>query len=258
LTLAVAVLEAGAIAFATVFVALQIRHWQGSGDFEADSTRLEVGLHVSALGAQALAGLMLSRRAGRRVLDIAWRLQGALALLGGLLLLLANPVWMDDASSHTELAFAYLVPALLAGAALAQRELARVLKPLGLYALLAGFAWLSLTVRLAFHPDATLGHAELTEAEMWTLSGAWLAYGAALMAAGIRAALEAARPALWAEVARGELAPTLAWLRENVHQHANLLTTQQVLDQAVGPRDLVADLLAHLDGRGLAAARRRA
>ncbi|MFM2247581.1 MAG: hypothetical protein RL071_3655, partial [Pseudomonadota bacterium] len=79
-----------------------------------------------------------------------------------------------------------------------------------------------------------------------------------LMAAGMRAALEAARPTLWAEVARGELAPTLAWLRENVHQHANLLTTQQVLDQAVGPRDLVADLLAHLDGRGLAAARRRA
>jgi uncharacterized membrane protein len=183
--LAVAVLEAGAIAFATVFVALQIRHWQGSGDFEADSTRLEVGLHVSALGAQALAGLILSRRAGRSVLAIAWRLQGGLALAGGLLLL-ANPVWMDDTSSHVELAFAYLVPALLAGAALAQRELARALKPLGFYALLAGFAWLSLTVRLAFHPDAMLGHAEVTEAEMWTLSGAWLAYGAALMAAGIR------------------------------------------------------------------------
>ncbi len=184
--LAVAVLEAGAIAFTTVFVALQIRHWQGSGDFEADSTRLEMGLHVSALGAQALASLMLSRRAGRRVLAIAWRLQGGLALLGGVMLLLANPVWMDDASSHAELAFAYLVPALLAGAVLAQRELARALKSLGFYALLAGFAWLSLTVRLSFHPDATLGDAALTEAEMWTLSGAWLAYGAALMAAGIR------------------------------------------------------------------------
>lgn len=184
--LAVAVLEAGAIAFATVFVALQIRHWQGSGDFEADSTRLEVGLHVSALGAQALAGLLLSRRAGRRVLAFAWRLQGTLALLGGVMLLFANPVWMDDTSSHVELAFAYLVPALLTGAALVQRELARALKPLGLYALLAGFAWLSLGVRLAFNPDAPLGHAEVTEAEMWTLSGAWLAYGAALMAAGIR------------------------------------------------------------------------
>ncbi|MBL8617010.1 MAG: carboxypeptidase M32 [Deltaproteobacteria bacterium] len=79
-----------------------------------------------------------------------------------------------------------------------------------------------------------------------------------LMAAGFRAALEAARPALWAEVGRGELQPTLAWLRENVHQHGNLLTTQQVLDRAIGPRDLVADLLAHLDGRGLAAARAQA
>jgi len=191
--LAVAVLEAGAVAFATVFVALEIRHWQGSSDLAADTDRLELGLHVSALGAQALAGQALSRRAGRRVLDFAWRLQGTLALLGGVLLLIYNPVWADEASGRAELAFAYLVPALLAGLALAQPAIAPVRKPLGGYALLAGFAWLSLTVRLAFHPGADLGRAALTEAEMWTLSGAWLLYGAALMAAGIRLRARAVR-----------------------------------------------------------------
>ncbi len=192
--LAVAVLEAGAIAFATVFVALEIRHWAGGGDLlglrRGDSGRLELGLHVSALGAQAVAGLFLRRRAGRRILDLAWRIQGTLALLGGALLLLYNPftVVADETVTHTELVFDYLVPAMLAGAALTRSDVARARLVLGAYALLAGFAWLGLAVRLAFHPEPYIIFARVvvTDAEMWTLSGAWLAYGAALMAAGIR------------------------------------------------------------------------
>jgi len=91
------------------------------------------------------------------------------------------------------LAFAYLVPAVLAGVALGQGELARLVRLLGGYALLAGFAWLSLTVRLLFHPGEVLRHADLLDAEMWALSGAWMGYGAALMAAGIRLQVRAVR-----------------------------------------------------------------
>ena len=183
--LTVAVLEAGAVLFAAVFVALQIRHWSGSGRLDGDPSFLEAGLHVSAMAVQAVAGLFLSRRMGRLVLDFAWRIQGFLALAGGVLLLLANPDFLNLRVTHTGLAFAYLVPAMLAGLAAMQREVRAVLKLLGLYALVAGFVWLSLEVRLLFHPGARLGGANVLDAEMWAFSGVWLAYGAALMAAGI-------------------------------------------------------------------------
>ena len=183
--LVVAVLEGGAILFATVFVALEIRHWSGRGGMAGDPSFLEFGLHVSAMGVQAVAGLFLARRLGRRVLDFAWRIQGVLALLGGGLLLLVNPELFTFRATHASLMLAYLVPAVLAGVAAMQRELRGVLKLLGLYALVAGFLWLSLEVRLLFHPGERLGGADVLDAEVWTFSGVWLGYGAALMAAGI-------------------------------------------------------------------------
>ena len=183
--LTVAVLEAGAVLFAAVFVALQVRHWSGHGDLGRGGSFLELGLHVSAMGAQAVAGLFLARRMGRRVLDFAWRIQGVLALAGGVLLLLGNPVWLNLRAGQAALAFGYLVPAALAGLAAMQPELRRVLKPVGLFALVAGFAWISLEVRLLFHDGDQMGSASTLDAEMWSYSGVWLGYGAVLMAAGI-------------------------------------------------------------------------
>ena len=58
---------------------------------------------------------------------------------------------------------------------------------LGWYALLAGFVWITLEIRHLFHPDAMNLHTvPVEDAELWAWSGAWLAYGAILMAAGIR------------------------------------------------------------------------
>ena len=199
--LTVAVLEAGAVLFATVFVALQIRHWGGRGELVGDPTFLEMGLHVSAMATQAVAGLFLARRMGRRVLDVAWRIQGVLALAGGVLLLLGNPELFTFRVTHASLILAYLVPAVLAGVAAMQPELRRVLKLLGLYALVAGFVWLSLEVRLLFHPGERLGGADVLDAEMWSFSGVWLAYGAALMAAGIRFGARTVRLAALAVIA---------------------------------------------------------
>jgi uncharacterized membrane protein len=182
--LLVAVLEAGAVAFATVLVALLIRHAEGGGRFTRGGSLLEAGLHVSALGAQALAGLFLARRMGRKVLAVAWKAQGLLGLAGGVLLLVLNPVFTYSRASQAGLAFGYLVPAMLAGLLAVQREVRGWLKPVGGYALVAGFAWLTLVVRLVFNPDRSLG-VDAGDAEMWTFSGVWLAYGAALMAGGI-------------------------------------------------------------------------
>jgi len=199
--LVVAVLEAGAVAFVAVFVALQVRHWQGAGRLDADASLLEAGLHVSALGAQALAGMVLARRMGRRVLDVAWKIQGVLALAGGVMLLLGNPVVANMRAGQAALAFGYLVPAVLAGLALLRQEGRRLLTPLGLYALVAGFAWLTLEVRLLFHPGERLGRPDAGDAEMWAYSGLWLGYGVALMAAGIRWQARAVRLAALAVIA---------------------------------------------------------
>ena len=75
------------------------------------------------------------------------------------------------------------------------------MKPIGLFALVAGFVWLSLEVRLLFHPGARLGGAGVLDAEMWTFSGVWLAYGAVLMAAGIRFGARMVRLAALAVIA---------------------------------------------------------
>jgi uncharacterized membrane protein len=198
--LVVRVLEAGALAFGTVFVALLIRHWHGGGRFTRGGTLLEGGLHVSALWVQALGAMLLARRTGRAVVAAAWRVQGVLAVAGGVMLLSANPFWMDARASHAALAFAYLVPGVLAGVAAMQREARAFVKPLGVLALVTVFAWLNLEVRQLFHPGERLGGVP-TDAEMWAFSGVWLAYGAALMAAGIRWQARAVRLAALGVVA---------------------------------------------------------
>jgi carboxypeptidase Taq len=70
-----------------------------------------------------------------------------------------------------------------------------------------------------------------------------------LYAASFRAALETELPSVWELVARGEFAPVLAWLREKVHVHGSRLDAPALFVAAVGDRDPVADLEAHLRQR---------
>ncbi|MCW3476032.1 DUF2339 domain-containing protein [Limobrevibacterium gyesilva] len=187
--LTVAVLEAGAVAFATVLVALEIRHWASSGGLREPGSFLEAALHVSALGLQATALRALARRTGRPVLRAGWQIQGGLALVGAALLLLVNPAFTGASAGSAALALAYLLPGLLAALALRDRATlpASVPAVLGLYAILAGFAWIGLEIRALFHGDAlSLDESPVEDAELWAWSGAWLAYGAGLMALGIR------------------------------------------------------------------------
>jgi uncharacterized membrane protein len=200
----VAVLEAGAAAFVTLLVALEIRHWSHGGDLAKPGTGfLECGLHVCSLGVLALVTQREAERQGRPVLQWAWRIQGGLALFGGSLLILANPM-IGDARVYgppvfNDLLLAYLVPAALAGLALTRpgvRAWPGLVKLLGSYALVAVFFWITLEVRHLFHPgrmNLFIFGPGVEDAELWCWSGGWLLYGIALMVAGIRFQIRALR-----------------------------------------------------------------
>ena len=56
-------------------------------------------------------------------------------------------------------------------------------------------------------------------------------------------------PDLWERVAGGDFEPILAWLRANVHRKGSTATAPEILAEATGGRDPVADFMAHLKGR---------
>ncbi len=132
----------------------------------------------------------------------------ALALIGGILLLVANPAVTGDPVGNLPLLDwllpAYLLPALLAVAASRHAAVARVPKlcmVLEAYALLAGLVWLTLEVRHLFN-GGSVGFADIPigDAELWAWSGAWLAYGVIVMAIGIHGGIKHVRLAALAIV----------------------------------------------------------
>ena len=193
--LVVGVLEAGSVAFVTALVALEIRDAtvplaSGSANFDF----AEAALHVASLAVLALATMRVATRLDRPVLHWAWRIQGALAIAGGALLILFNPIVTGESVGHAPLLDwllpAYLLPACLVLPALWAQATAQPIwlrRLLASYAVVAGFAWITLEVRHVFHPGTMeIPAVPVFDAELWAWSGAWLAYGAALMAVGIR------------------------------------------------------------------------
>jgi uncharacterized membrane protein len=211
--LAVAVLEAGAVAFATALVLLEIRHALNAGVLPGAGggwSFREVALHASALALMATLLRLMNRRLGGRVVLLwAWQAQLLAATLLGALLIAANPLSepakLLRAPIANELLFAYAVPALLA--ALAARAVETAAMPsarqlLAGYAFLAAFAWVTLEVRHAFSPDAMpLRFAPPGEAELYAYSGAWLLFAAVLLALGIRMRVPSLRLAALAVMA---------------------------------------------------------
>lgn len=199
----VGVLEAGSAAFLTVLVALEVRHTFGppAGLATPELRFPEAALHVSSLGIVCLATLRIAERLQRPMLHIAWKVQGALALIGAVLLLVANPGLTNEPVGSAPLIDwllpAYLLPALLAIAASRHPAVAAVPKlrlVLEGYGLLAGLVWLTLEVRHLFNPGS-IGFADIPigDAELWAWSGAWLAYGVIVMAIGIHAGIRHVR-----------------------------------------------------------------
>ena len=70
-----------------------------------------------------------------------------------------------------------------------------------------------------------------------------------LFAASYRYALEESIPTLWNDIEKGNFAPTLQWLRENIHSKGYTNSQEKIVHNAVGARDHVQDFLAHIQDR---------
>lgn len=181
-------LEAGTALLAALLVAATVRSLAGSGRFEPAFA--EASLQVAGLWLETLAWLMLSQRPAPAPTGRPWRAIGIVALTASLLLMLHPPLLEPDRVGTLPLLDAllpaYAVPALAALLAARRLPAGRLSRWLSRFALLSGFGWLSLEVRHLFHPAAmALSAAPVDEIELWALSGAWLGFGAALMAAGL-------------------------------------------------------------------------
>ncbi|WP_426958580.1 DUF2339 domain-containing protein [Muricoccus radiodurans] len=197
----VALLEFGASAFVGALAVLLIRHAVTGGDLKSGVWGFrEAALDVLAL-AMVATGLrrLDARLGGRPMLRLAWGLYQAGAVLLGIVLIVRNPAFeVGDVlvpwPVFNEMLLAYALPAALAAAAARQVREPLYRGALGLYALVAAFVWVTLTVRHRFHPvEMSLNLEEVLDSELWSYSGAWLAFGAALLALGIRQGSKALR-----------------------------------------------------------------
>ncbi len=204
--LAVAILEAGAIAFTTALLMLEIRHavtGGALGDDVTDQAFREQALQVFGLSVMAMLLRLANRRLGDRpVLRWGWRLHQTAALALGVFLLLANPAFdakavLLRAPVLNELLLAFALPALLAGLAMRAPEagwMPGFRQALGAYAVVAVFAWVTLEVRHIFNPvKMALELADPGEPELYAYTGAWLLLAGCLLALGIRQGVPALR-----------------------------------------------------------------
>ena len=182
----VGLLEAGAVTLAAYFLAFEIRHWFGDGNLEGPLTFDEIAIHLLTLSVQATVYLDVAQRTGSATFEKVWQILGAGALTLAVWLLLLNPGFTGAHCRLFSLLAAYLAPAAIALYARGRLSDSEYRQGLGVYAIAAGFVWITLQVHLSFNPRG-MGRFDLSEAELWAWSGAWLAYGLALMFYGIRA-----------------------------------------------------------------------
>jgi len=191
----------GAILLTVLLVFLEIRHFINGGDvYRANSGLAEIALQVS-IGLAMVIGLeRLRLRTNSIVHDIGARVIAALALAAIVfgLALAENPLFTGEpvGGRYVNLILlAYGLPAILAaGLALVSRGIRP--QPYSSVAAVAAVAlalgYLSLEVRTFFHGEV-LTRGPLTQAEQYTYSVVWLAFGVTLLAAGVRLRSQALR-----------------------------------------------------------------
>lgn len=187
------VLEAGALSFVVVLVSLQIRMLADEGPLDRPGyDLLEMALNSAWWLGMAL---FLYARGDQTVPTVRWGWRvlgvlGAVQVLVGAVVAL-NPLVTGDPVGDLFLVnlvtLAYGVPAAIAAAFafIAQRRGApRLARWTGAAALGLAWLWLTFTVRHAFH-GSRLDVGPDTDGELYAYSVAWLAFGAALLAAGL-------------------------------------------------------------------------
>jgi uncharacterized membrane protein len=185
--------DSAAILFTVLLAVFEIRHLVYDGDvFHRGSGLAEIALEVSTALATTI-GLERTRlRTGSIVHDFGARILATLAFAGILLglALRFNPMLTGDAVGgvlFNLVLLGYGIPAVLMGV---MARIVKTSRPEPIYAVAAvtaivlALAYLSLEVRTLFHgPVLTLGRT--SDAEQYTYSAVWLAFGVALLLAGI-------------------------------------------------------------------------
>lgn len=188
------ILQAIGLALAALFVVAEIRHFAHDGVIHAgvpglgEQSALTLAVLAFSLGLQWIAA-----RTESRVYHVASMIGGIVgaAMIAAAHFITANPIltgeYLGERFFVNLLLPGYLLPALAAAwvASAARRVRPRwyVLVVAGL-ALALGFAYVTLTVRHAFH-GGRLDLGSILDAENWTYSAVWLGFGIAFLGAGI-------------------------------------------------------------------------
>jgi len=70
-----------------------------------------------------------------------------------------------------------------------------------------------------------------------------------LYSASFRFMMESDIPDIWKKVSKGDFGAALSWLRSNIHSKGHVLSQDEIVCDAVGTRDHVADLMKHFRER---------
>ncbi len=192
--------EAAAILFTVLLASLEIRHAVNGGDMLAVPSLAEVGLDVSVWLAMAIGLERLCVRSGSLVHDIGAVVLTVLAGLGaaGGLLMLENPMVSSveiNGSIINLLLLAYALPAvlmLLLSYAVAGRRSIIYANSLAAGALILALSYVSLEIRRLYQ-GPLLMDGLTSDAEQYTYSIAWLAFGVILLGIGVLVQSQRAR-----------------------------------------------------------------
>lgn len=186
-----AMVEAAAILFTVLLAFLEIRHFVYNGDIYGATSLVEIALEVCVALAMAIGLERLRLRTGSIVHNVGAILltvfAGVATVFG--LLLLENPmIWSVDIGGvfFNLLLLGYAMPALLAlllSYAVAGRRPAYA-NTIAAFALMLALTYVTFEIRRLYH-GPVISRGATTGAEQYTYSIAWLAFGVALLGAGI-------------------------------------------------------------------------
>ena len=193
--------DSAAITFTALTAMLEIRHLMNDGDIYRPSAGLgEIGLQTSTALAMTIGLEHVRARTGSVIHNIAAWIFGLAAMFGVLISigLNVNPLVTGEPVGgvfFNTLLLGYGMPAVLM--AILARQI-RETRPLIVYRIAAvtaialALVYLTLEVRTMFHGPVLSGRT-VTDAEDYTYSAVWLAFGVALLLAGIALKSQPAR-----------------------------------------------------------------
>lgn len=192
--------DSAAILFTVLLAFLEIRHLVYGDIYHRGTGLAELGLQVSTGLAMTIGLERLRERSGSIVHDIGARVIGLISFAGIVfgLAISENPMLTGDPVGgpfFNLVLLGYGLPAVLM--AILARSI-RYTRPQSWYVIAAitaialALAYFSLQVRTLFH-GAVLNTGATTDAEQYTYSAVWLAFGVALLLAGIALKSQPAR-----------------------------------------------------------------